>query len=136
MPSPTPAIRWVRMPAAWPIVQNGKLLLVRDGKDIQQNVALHGWSMAKTVAAMLAYKKFDDVGLDIQTPVVDAFPDGKAPEWVASWRADERAQITIADLMYMRSGLKIGEGYGPGGDVVDMLYNQPDMAVVGGGPPE
>ncbi len=110
------------------IVQDGKLLLVRDGKDIQQNVALHGWSMTKTVAAMLAYKKFDDVGLDIQTPVVDAFPDGKAPDWVASWREDERAQITIADLMYMRSGLKIGEGYGPGGDVVDMLYTQPNMA--------
>jgi CubicO group peptidase (beta-lactamase class C family) len=110
------------------IVQDGKLLLVRDGKDIQQNVALHGWSMTKTVAAMLAFKKFDEVGLDIQTPVVDAFPEGKAPDWVAQWREDERAQITLADLMYMRSGLKIGEGYGPGGDVVDMLYTQPDMA--------
>lgn len=110
------------------IVQDGKLLLVRDGKDIQQNVALHGWSMTKTVAAMLAFKKFDEVGLDIQTPVVDAFPQGKEPEWVGQWRQDDRAQMTLADLMYMRSGLKIGEGYGPGGDVINMLYNQPNMA--------
>ena len=110
------------------IVQDGKLLLVRDGKDIQPNDALHGWSMTKTVAAMLAYKKFDEVGLDIETPVVDAFPDGNTPDWVAQWREDERAQITVADLLFMRAGLRIDEGYGPGSDVLDMLYNQPDMA--------
>ncbi|MCU0279341.1 MAG: beta-lactamase family protein [Candidatus Nanopelagicales bacterium] len=110
------------------VVQNGKLLLVRDGKDIEKNVALHGWSMTKTVAAMLAYKKFEEVGLDIETPVIDAFPEGKAPEWVAQWAQDERAEITVADLMYMRAGLKINEGYEPGSDVLDMLYNQPNMA--------
>jgi len=117
------------------IVQDGKLLLVRDGKDIQQNVALHGWSMTKTVAAMLAYKKFEEVGLDIETPVVEAFPAGRAPDWVAQWREDERAQITVADLMHMRAGLKIGEGYDPGSDVLDMLYNQPDMASWAAGHP-
>ena len=42
--------------------------------------------------------------LDIETPVIDAFPDGKAPEWVEQWRGDERAQITVADLMFMRAG--------------------------------
>lgn len=110
------------------IVQNGKLLLVRDGTDIQENVALHGWSMTKTVAAMLAYKKFEEMGLDVETPVVDAFPEGKAPDWVAQWRGDQRAQITIADLMFMRAGLKVNEGYDPGSDVLDMLYNQPNMA--------
>ncbi len=111
------------------VVQDGKLLLVRSGKDIDNtNVALHGWSMTKTVAGMLAYKKLTEMGIDIETPVVEAFPEGKAPEWVEQWQADERAQITIADLMYMRAGLKIDEGYEPGSDVLDMLYNQPDMA--------
>ena len=110
------------------IVQNGKLLLVRDGKGFQPNTALHGWSMTKTVAAMLAYKKFQEVGLDIETPVVDAFPDGTAPDWVAQWRNDERAQITVADLLYMRAGLKIDEGYTPGSDVLKMLYTEPNMA--------
>ena len=111
------------------VVQDGKLLIVRSGKDIDNpNVALHGWSMTKTVAAMLAYKKLTEMGIDIETPVVEAFPEGKAPEWVEQWQADERAGITIADLMYMRAGLKIDEGYDPGSDVLDMLYNQPDMA--------
>jgi CubicO group peptidase (beta-lactamase class C family) len=84
--------------------------------------------MTKTVAAMLAYKKLTEMGIDIETPVVEAFPEGRAPEWVEQWQADERAGITIADLMYMRAGLKIDEGYDPGSDVLDMLYNQPDMA--------
>lgn len=110
------------------IVQDGKLLLVRDGKGFAPNTALHGWSMTKTVAAMLAYKKFQELGLDIETPVVDAFPDGTAPDWVAQWREDERAQITVADLMFMRAGLKINEGYTAGSDVLKMLYTEPNMA--------
>jgi CubicO group peptidase (beta-lactamase class C family) len=110
------------------IVQNGKLLLVRDGKDIEPNDALHGWSMTKTVAAMLAYKKFEEVGLDIETPVVDAFPEGKVPDWVAQWREDERAQITVADLLFMRAGLKMDESYDAWGQVVQMLYGEPNMA--------
>jgi CubicO group peptidase (beta-lactamase class C family) len=110
------------------IVQDGKLLLVRDGKGFEPNTALHGWSMTKTVAAMLAYKKFQEVGLDIETPVVDAFPDGTAPDWVAQWREDERAEITVADLLYMRPGLKINEGYTAGSDVLKMLYTEPNMA--------
>ena len=28
----------------------------------------------------------------------DAFPDGRAPSWVADWAKDDRAKITIADL--------------------------------------
>lgn len=110
------------------VVQDGKLLIVQDGKDIQPNDALHGWSMTKTVAAMLAYKKFEEVGLDVETPVVDAFPDGKAPDWVTQWREDERAQITVADLLFMRAGLKLDESYDPWGQVVQMLYGEPNMA--------
>ncbi len=110
------------------IVQDGKLLLVRDGKGFEPNTALHGWSMTKTVAAMLAYKKFQEVGLDIETPVVDAFPDATAPDWVAQWREDERADITVADLLFMRAGLKINEGYTAGSDVLKMLYTEPNMA--------
>lgn len=110
------------------VVQDGTMIAIRDGKGIQPNTALHGWSMTKTASAMLAYKKFQEVGLDIETPVVDAFPEGKAPDWVEQWRKDERAQITVADLLYMRSGLKINEGYTPGSDVLKMLYTEPNMA--------
>lgn len=110
------------------VVQNGQLLVVRDGEGFVPNTALHGWSMTKTVAAMLAYAKFQEVGLDIETPVVDAFPAGQEPEWVAQWREDERSTITVADLLFMRDGLDIDEGYEPTGQVVKMLYSEPNMA--------
>ena len=110
------------------VVQHGKLLLLRDGTGITPNTALLGWSMTKTVTGMLAYKKFHDVGISLNTPVVDAFPAGRAPSWVAQWMRDDRKKITIADLMFMRSGLAITEGYGPTGDVVQMLYGEPNMS--------
>lgn len=110
------------------VVQNGQLLVVKDAEGFVPNTALHGWSMTKTVAAMLAYAKFQEVGLDIETPVVDAFPAGREPQWVAQWREDERAAITVADLFFMRDGLDIDEGYEPTGQVVKMLYGEPNMA--------
>ena len=82
------------------VVQGGRLLVAQESTDIPQNVALHGWSASKTVAAMLFYKRAQEVGL----------------------------AITIADLLFMRDGLDNNEGYGPGGSVLQMLYAEPDMA--------
>ncbi|MGD9956348.1 MAG: serine hydrolase domain-containing protein [Candidatus Nanopelagicales bacterium] len=110
------------------VVQDGTLVLLQDGRGTTENTALLGWSMTKTVTGMLAYKKLTEAGIPIETPVVDAFPEGREPSWVADWRKDDRATVTIADLMYMRSGLALGEGYGPTGDVVQMLYGEPDMS--------
>ncbi|MFN8157882.1 MAG: serine hydrolase [Candidatus Nanopelagicales bacterium] len=110
------------------VVQDGKLVLLEDGTGIEPNTALLGWSMTKTVTGMLAYKKLQQEGISIETPVVDAFPSGRAPSWVEQWKADDRKKITIADLMFMRSGLQIDEGYGPTGDVVQMLYGESDMS--------
>lgn len=110
------------------VVHLGELLVARESDVMPPGVSLHGWSMTKTVAAMLAVKRFDEVGLDIQSPVVDAFPADREPAWVAQWQADERADITVADLLYMRSGLAADESYSSTGDVVQMLYGEPDMA--------
>lgn len=110
------------------VVQGGRLLALRESDDIPAEAALHGWSTTKTVAAMLAYKRFAEVGLDIQTPVVDAFRPGREPSWVADWRQDSRAEITVADLMFMVSGLQDDESYAITGGVVQMLYGEPDMA--------
>ena len=110
------------------VVQDGKLILLRDGAGIEPSTSLLGWSMTKTVTAMLAYKKLQEQGIDIETPVVDAFPQGRAPSWVEQWKADDRKAVTIADLLFMRSGLALGEGYGPTGDVVQMLYGEQDMS--------
>ena len=110
------------------VVQDNRLLVSQTAPGFEPGTGLHGWSMTKTVAAMLAYKKFTEVGLNIQQPVVDSFPAKREPSWVADWRKDERAKITVADLMFMRDGLKITEGYDPTGDVIQMLYGEPDMS--------
>jgi len=110
------------------VVQNGRLLLAKESDAIRPSVALHGWSATKTVAAMLLYKRAAEVGLDFATPVVDAFPSGREPAWVAQWLQDDRRNITVADLLYMRDGLDDDEGYGPAGAVLQMLYIAPDMA--------
>lgn len=110
------------------VVQGGQLLAAKEAPGFDPNVALHGWSMTKTIAAMLFYKKAQEVGLDLSLPVVDAIPADRAPSWVAQWKQDGRAQITVADLLFMRDGLDLNEGYGPTDDVVQMLYGEPDMS--------
>jgi hypothetical protein len=117
------------------VVQNGVLLAVKESDAIPPSAALHGWSATKTVAAMLFYKKAAEVGLDIQTRVVDAFRPDREPSWVSDWRKDERKDITVADLLYMRDGLKNDEGYDPMGSVVQMLYGEQDMAAWAAGHP-
>lgn len=110
------------------VVQDGKLLASKYAPGFKAGTPLLGWSMAKSVGAMLGYQVLSDKGLDWQTPVVDAFPAAREPTWVAQWRTDERAKIRIADLLFMRDGLANNEGYDPWGAVVQMLYGEPDMA--------
>lgn len=110
------------------VVQDGKLLGIREAKGFGNGTPLLGWSMTKTVAAMLYYKRAAEVGLDVQRPVVAAFPTGREPAWVNEWKRDDRREITVADMIFMRSGLKISESYEPWGDVVQMLYGAPSMA--------
>lgn len=110
------------------IVQDGRLLVLRDAPGFAEGSPHLGWSMTKTLTGMLAYKVLTDNGIGVETRVVDAFPADREPPWVAAWRSDERAAITLADLLYMRDGLDMDEGYGPMGDVPNMLYLQPDMA--------
>lgn len=110
------------------VVQDGKLLAAKEGTDIQPGTALHGWSMTKTVAGMLFYTKAKEAGIDINAPVVSIYPTTGAPQWVNDWRTDDRAKITIADLLYMRPGLDMTESYDPTGQVVKMLYGESNMA--------
>ncbi|MBB1030424.1 serine hydrolase [Dietzia sp. SLG310A2-38A2] len=78
-----------------------------------------GWSMAKSVAATLvgrAQQEFPDADLD---PAVTDL----RPEWT-----DERAQISLDDLLRMTSGLEWDEDYDLGTPITQMLFAEPDMA--------
>lgn len=110
------------------VIQDGQMIAIRDGKGFQPNTALHGWSMTKTVAGMLAYKLAVETGLPLDTPVVDAFAPGPAPPWVTAWRQDGRAAIRVRDLFHMRDGLANTEDYNPWGSVPKMLWGATDSA--------
>jgi CubicO group peptidase (beta-lactamase class C family) len=117
------------------VVHRGRLLVLRHGPGFGPDIALHGWSMTKTVAAMLAYKLAAESGLSLDQPVVDAFRPGREPAWVAAWRRDGHRAIRISDLLFMRDGLAIVENYDPWGNVPRMLWTEPDAAEVGAAAP-
>ncbi|KQQ40155.1 6-aminohexanoate hydrolase [Duganella sp. Leaf126] len=98
------------------VIHRGRLVAQRYGDGFGVGVPLLGWSMTKTVTAALA-------GIGIA--------DGSlAPGRTGCWAdpADPRAQITLAQLMAMTSGLQFNEAYGDVSDVTRMLYLEPDMA--------
>ncbi len=110
------------------VVQNGSLLTERQAPGFPGKTALLGWSMTKTVNAMLFYKRANETGFNMDQPVVNAFPAGREPSWVAQWQQDDRKNIKVTDLLFMRSGLDDEDDYGPTAKVVKMLYGEPCMA--------
>lgn len=115
-------------PRSMAVVYRGRLLAQKQAEGFDDSTPLLGWSMTKTVNGMLFYQKATEMGLDLNTKVVDAFPADREPPWVAQWRQDDRRNITVNDLLFMRAGLDIADDYGPLGKVVKMLYGQPSMA--------
>ncbi|MCR4266071.1 serine hydrolase [Nitratireductor sp. ZSWI3] len=99
------------------VVQNGRIIGERYGADVAHfSQPLIGWSMTKTVTAVL-------VGTLVKAGRLSVDDDHLLTEW----SDDERAGITIADLLGMQSGLQFNEDYGDVTDVTRMLYLQPDM---------
>ncbi len=110
------------------VVHKGRLLALRTAPGFAPDTPLHGWSMTKTVSAMLAHNLAGERQLPLEAPVVGAFPPSREPGWVAAWRRDERKNIKVSDLLYMRDGLASTEGYDPWGSVPNMLWGQPSVA--------
>jgi CubicO group peptidase (beta-lactamase class C family) len=113
---------------AMAIIHKGQLIVSRAASGFALETQLHGWSMAKSVTGMLFHKLSSEQGLPINTPVVNAFPLGREPAWVAAWRLDARKAIRVSDLVYMRDGLANAESYEPGGAVPRMLWNETNTA--------
>lgn len=98
------------------VIHRGRLVAQRYGAGFGVSTPLLGWSMTKTISAAL-------VGIEIAR-------GNLAPQRKGFWPepADPRAQITVAHLMSMTSGLQFNESYGDVSDVTRMLYLEPDMA--------
>lgn len=114
---------------AFGVVHRGQLLVHRIATGFEPGARLHGWSMGKTVVAMLTYRLASEQRLSVDAPVVEWLAqDRRAPPWLDRWRHDDRSRIRMADLLFMRDGLDLDEGYSPWGAVADMLYGSRDAA--------
>ncbi|WP_449414563.1 serine hydrolase domain-containing protein [Ochrobactrum teleogrylli] len=99
------------------VIHNGQLIAETYGEGFNADTPLLGWSMTKSVMATL-------IGMRIGENRMDLAKSDLLPEW----QNDERARITIANLMAMESGLRFNENYGAVADVTRMLFLEKDMA--------
>lgn len=99
------------------VVHDGRIVAERYGEGFSAVTPLLGWSMTKTVTAAI-------IGTLVREGVLSIDQKGLFEAWVG----DARAEISIADLLAMSSGLDFNEDYGDVTDVTRMLYLEPDMA--------
>ena len=105
-------------PFAFVVLHEGKVVAERYREGLNAHTRLLSWSMAKSFTNALAGVMYGD-GL------VDIF----APTGIPEWQGDERAAITLNDLMQMQSGLQWNEDYGNRSDVNLMLHREKDMGL-------
>ena len=99
------------------VLYKGHLLAERYADGFDQNTPILGWSMTKSVLATL----FGILEYQGRLGVED-----KAD--IPSWKADDRAEISLNHLLRMQSGLAWDEDYSTISDVTKMLFMETDMA--------
>lgn len=110
-----PRARRTRAVLIW---KDGRLLAERYGPGIAAETPLPGWSMTKSVFAAL-------VGIAVKRGLMSL----GQKELFHEWKEDGRREISLEDLLRMRSGLRFAEVYAdPLSDVVQMLYAKGDAA--------
>lgn len=102
------------------VVHNGELIAEKYAEGVDADTPLIGWSMAKSVTALL-------VGILVKDDILDIAE--RAP--VSAWQqvdGDPRAEITLDQLIRMSSGLAFNETYSAATDVTQMLSGEADAA--------
>ncbi len=105
-------------PFAFVVLHEGKVVAERYREGLSARTRLLSWSMAKSFTNAL-------VGVMTGDGMVDIY----APTGIPEWQGDERAAITLNDLMQMQSGLEWNEDYGNRSDVNLMLHREKDMGL-------
>lgn len=97
------------------VLRDGELLAERYAKGFGPKTPQLGWSMTKSVTNLLVGRLVarGELGLD---------DDHLRPEW-----HDDRARITVRQLLQMTSGLAWDETYSLGTPITKMLYRERDM---------
>ncbi|MCS0500382.1 serine hydrolase domain-containing protein [Protaetiibacter mangrovi] len=97
------------------IAKDGVLVAERYADGFDASTPQLGWSMSKSVTSLMT-------GMLAQQGVVALDDDRLRPEWT-----DERADITVENLLRMDSGIRWDETYDLGTPITRMLYLEPDM---------
>jgi CubicO group peptidase (beta-lactamase class C family) len=92
------------MTAALLITYKGQIIAERYAPGIGANTPLESWSMGKSLTATL-------LGVLLNQHVYELWQKAPIPEWQSA--GDPRAEIRIADLLRMSSGLRIRAPYDP-----------------------
>jgi CubicO group peptidase (beta-lactamase class C family) len=104
------------------VIKDGHILAESYGPNITKNTPLLGWSMAKSLTAiMVGHLEFINA---IKPNPTNLF---------SQWQNDDRSKLTLQQLLQMSSGLKFDETYAPGSDATRMLFTAPsasDIAIV------
>ncbi|WP_020566629.1 serine hydrolase domain-containing protein [Neolewinella persica] len=108
------------------IMQNGNIIAERYASGYDQHTRLLGWSMTKTLTAMLLGRALQQTSLAPAAPPEELSARNQLLPEV--WTDSARAEITIADLLHMNSGLAWNEAYGSLSDATIMLHEHADMA--------
>lgn len=93
------------------VVQDGRLAGEAYGPGINADTPLLGWSMGKSLTAIVE-GRMEALGL----------ADSRTRPVFTQWQNDERANIALEDLLHMSSGLDFDETYAPGSDATRMLF--------------
>lgn len=102
------------------VIEDGRIRAERCAPGFTRDMPLPGWSMAKSVTSAL-------VGILVGEGKLALSSRALLSEWTAP--GDPRADITLEDLLRMRSGLKFSEKYSDLlSDVTQMLFARPDAA--------
>lgn len=97
------------------VVRDGQLVAERYADGFTADMPQLGWSMSKSATNLIT-------GLLVQQGAVEVEEAGLREEWT-----DERADITVEDLLRMTSGLAWDETYDLGTPITRMLYLEEDM---------
>ena len=99
------------------VVHRGQIVAEAYGPNTSADSRLLGWSMAKSLTAVMLGN------LEMRGLI-----DLSAPPGFASWASDDRAAIRIDHLLTMTDGLDFSEQYQPGDRATSMLFTEPSSA--------
>ncbi len=126
--SPTTSERSGQNTRALLVAHQGNLLVERYADGFNRDTPQLGLSMAKTVLSALIWKTFNERNVDFSTPVVDLMNRVPQAQWAADWRRDDRAQITLNNLIRMQDGLNHVRDQSVFSKALFMLFSEADTS--------